>query len=279
MLAVDEAVLRQSAEAIRTAEGMIILAGAGNSVDSGLPEYRGPEGLWRAYPPLARLGISFEVMANPQWFESDPQLAWGFYGHRLALYRGAVPHKGFELLRQWGAAMEHGSFVFTSNVDGLFQKAGFPEERIVECHGSVHHLQCTKPCCAATWPLPEDLPLGIEEATLLAKGTLPRCRSCGAVARPNVLMFDDRTWSPGRTSAQQVKFRAWQRTLARGRFAVIEIGAGTAVPTVREAAEQLAAAGRVPLIRVNPRDYQGEANVLSLPGSALEVLQAIAAAM
>ncbi len=92
-------------------------------VDSGLPDYRGPEGFWRAYPPYRALGLRFEELADPVHFADDPGLAWGFYGHRLTLYRSTVPHAGFGVLLRW--ARERPTFVFTSNVDGQFQRAGF----------------------------------------------------------------------------------------------------------------------------------------------------------
>jgi hypothetical protein len=75
-------------------------------------------GFWKAYPPLAKLGLAFHEMANPEWFDRDPQLAWGFYGHRLGLYRNTVPHKGFEILREIVKFKSDNYFVFTSNVDG-----------------------------------------------------------------------------------------------------------------------------------------------------------------
>ena len=77
----------QVKEALHSSEALLIGAGAGMGVDSGLPDFRGKEGFWKAYPPLAKLGIRFEEMANPKWFQDDPDLAWGFYGHRLHQYR------------------------------------------------------------------------------------------------------------------------------------------------------------------------------------------------
>ncbi|WP_322049658.1 Sir2 family NAD-dependent protein deacetylase, partial [Paraburkholderia sp. J67] len=74
------------------ADGLLVTAGAGMGVDSGLPDFRGDEGLWRAYPALRHHGFSFEEIANPAVFSSDPRLAWGFYGHRLKLYRATQPH-------------------------------------------------------------------------------------------------------------------------------------------------------------------------------------------
>ena len=138
---------------LQKADGIMIAAGAGMGVDSGLPDFRGDQGFWQAYPPLAGAGIRFVEIANPAAFRDDPRLAWGFYGHRLTLYRTTVPHAGFYLMRQMAARMPHGGFVFTSNVDGQFQKSGFADEQVAECHGSIHFLQCSQPCTDAIWEL------------------------------------------------------------------------------------------------------------------------------
>ena len=79
--------LRRAAGLIRDADGLLITAGAGMGVDSGLPDFRGTEGFWRAYPALARAQLRFESVASLETFHTDPTLAWGFYGHRLSLYR------------------------------------------------------------------------------------------------------------------------------------------------------------------------------------------------
>ena len=144
--------IARAAELIADADALLVTAGAGMGVDSGLPDFRGNEGFWNAYPALGRARMAFTSVASPRTFRADPALAWGFYGHRLALYRATVPHAGFDLLRGWGGRMEHGTGVFTSNVDGQFQAAGFDPQRIAECHGSIHHLQCMQPCRPETWP-------------------------------------------------------------------------------------------------------------------------------
>jgi len=82
------------------ADSLIISAGAGMGVDSGLPDFRGNQGMWRAYPELGKQRIDFTEIANPAAFKCQPHLAWGFYGHRLALYRQTMPHQGFNLLKQ-----------------------------------------------------------------------------------------------------------------------------------------------------------------------------------
>ena len=117
--------LERAAQAIMSAEAILIGAGAGMGVDSGLPDFRGGQGFWQAYPPYAKLGLDFVALANPRWFLRDPTLAWGFYGHRLLLYRQTEPHGGFAILNRWMRAMPRGGFVYTSNVDGHFQRTAF----------------------------------------------------------------------------------------------------------------------------------------------------------
>ena len=266
--------IEEAARVIAEADAMLITAGAGMGVDSGLPDFRGDEGFWRAYPPIARLGISFFDMANPFWFKRDPELAWGFYGHRLNLYRATTPHGGFAILQEWAAAKNLGSFVFTSNVDGQFQKAGFDTRRIVECHGSISHLQCTKPCRDEIWD-GHDLQITVDDETMRAVSPLPVCPTCGALARPNVLMFNDWNWLPNRTSGQEHRFGSWLDTVGGAGLVIIEMGAGSAVPTVRLTSERLASRPGSQLIRINPREPQVPHGHVGLPLYALEALQAI----
>ena len=174
--------ITQAAEAIQAADALLITAGAGMGVDSGLPDFRGAEGFWGAYPAIAKLGLSFEEMANPAWFSEDPHLAWAFYGHRLNLYCQTFPHRGFSQLLELGRAKAHGYFVFTSNVDGQFQRAGFAAERMVECHGSIHHFQCAASCTDEIWDAQSEK-VQIDEAAFRATVPLPRCRKCPAVAQ------------------------------------------------------------------------------------------------
>lgn len=266
--------IRRAAEAIAGAEALLIGAGAGMGVDSGLPDFRGRDGFWRAYPPYARLGLDFAAMANPRWFRDDPGLAWGFYGHRLNLYRQTRPHAGFGLLRRWADAMPKGAFVYTSNVDGQFHRAGFDRHRIVEVHGAIDWMQCLRGCGAGIFPAGERA-VDLDPETMRADDPLPDCPRCGAMARPNILMFGDFDWDPERAEGQHDRFRAWRAFLGRARVVVVECGAGTAIPTVRLACEDLAARTRGTLIRINPREPEVPAGQIGLPLGALEALAAI----
>ena len=166
--------IKRAAQAIAEAEAILIGAGAGMGCDSGLPDFRGPEGFWKAYPPYAKLGLSFLDMANAALFSDAPRMAWGFYGHRLNLYRKTVPHRGFATLLEWGTRMP--TFVYTSNVDGQFQKAGF--EHVDEGHGSIHRMQCTARCGVGVFSA-DPYEVVIDEDTMRAVGPLPACPSAG----------------------------------------------------------------------------------------------------
>jgi|GEM_PF-191567 len=247
--------VQRAARAVADATALIITAGAGMGVDSGLPDFRGDEGFWKEYPPMKTLGLSFAAMANPVWFRGDPTLAWGFYGHRMMRYRRTVPHPGFAMLQRWAAGTEHGAFIMTSNVDGQFQRAGFPAERLHEVHGSIHHLQCFADCGAGIWDGSNDN-VTVDPASFRATPPLPRCPACGGLARPNVLMFGDSGWDDTRSAAQEARLDTWLQVLrTRGaRPVVVECGAGTAIPTVRAFSERVARALGGTLMRINPRE-------------------------
>lgn len=262
--------LERAAQLIEQCEGLLVTAGAGMGVDSGLPDFRGPEGFWQAYPALGRAGLRFEEIASPDSFVDEPRLGWGFYGHRLALYRATIPHEGFRLLKDLGADMHHGVAVFTSNVDGQFHKAGFDAMRIVECHGSIHHLQCLGPCHQDIWSADQVQPQ-VDEALCQMTNELPRCPRCGGLARPNILMFGDWGWISRRSEAQQARVDAWCDQVGE-RLLVIELGAGTAIPSARRYGEYR---GRR-LIRINPREPAvASPRHIGIPLGALEGMRRI----
>lgn len=266
--------LKHAVSIIRAAEAVVITAGAGMGVDSGLPDFRGDHGFWKAYPAYARLGISFIECADPQHFYDDPSFGWGFYGHRTNLYRDTIPHEGFHIIKKWIERNSADYFVVTSNVDGQFQKAGYVEERVLEVHGSIHWLQCQSPCSSRIWC--NDEVLRIDEATMRARQPLPRCPDCGEISRPNILMFGDCSWLPDRTRIQQHAFDQFLKKNADRHIAVIEMGAGSAIPTIRATSERIGwNFEHASVIRINPREPDIMAPHISIPCGALEGLQMI----
>jgi NAD-dependent SIR2 family protein deacetylase len=262
-----------AAELIAGADALVIAAGAGMGVDSGLPDFRGNDGFWKAYPALANAKLNFIDVASPSTFHNDARLAWGFYGHRLALYRDTVPHEGFAILQRWAKRMPRGAFVFTSNVDGQFQKAGYADDQIHECHGSIHWLQCLEPCCRDVWHAGTLSP-HIDHAACRWLGALPTCPRCGAALRPNILMFGDRRWLSWRYDGQEERLDAWLQGVQRP--VVVEIGAGTHIPSVRLFSELVVRRHDGRLVRINPRESEVPRGLnVGLTQGALESLRAI----
>ena len=257
--------IKKAAEKIKEADYILITAGAGMGVDSGLPDFRGDEGFWRAYPIAKKLGLNFQSLANPKWFKINPKLAWAFYGHRLNLYRNTTPHKGFEILKN----LPQDKFIFTSNVDGQFQKAGFSEDKIVEIHGSIHYLQCTTPCVNKIWENRENIEVDMEK---FEAKNLPYCPHCQEIARPNILMFGDFSFIEKRVNNQLQNLKKWLDNI-KGKLTIIEIGAGKAVPTVRNFSEEIRYNFNATLIRINPRENEGAD--IPINKGALEALMKI----
>lgn len=256
-------------ELISECDAILITAGAGMGADSGLPDFRGKDGFWKAYPIAKKLGLSFREMANPTWFTTNPHFAWAFYGHRLNLYRNTKPHEGFKLLLDLVKTKQDNYFIFTSNVDGQFQKAGFDKDKICEIHGSIHHLQCTNKCHKDIWDNNESIEVNMDE---FEAKTLPLCPKCSKVARPNILMFGDWMWNGSRSSIQEEYYMNWRKQNSNKKIVVIEIGAGKVIPTVRHEGEQLAKHyDHTTLIRINPREYTIDSQIgLSIASGGLE---------
>jgi len=269
-----EAAFAAARTALEQADALVVCAGAGMGVDSGLPDFRGDEGFWNAYPPFKALGLRFAELANPRWFEREPSLAWGFYGHRLQLYRDTAPHDGFRMLREFGARLPNGMFAFTSNVDGHFQRAGVPADRVCEIHGSIHHLQCTRASCRAAIRSADEVVLHVDPSTIRALPPFPTC-ACGTIERPNILMFGDGEWRSDRTDEQEATLSGWLQKARGKRIVVVELGAGVAVPTVRAFSEALTRRYGATLVRINPREPLGPPGTISIASGALAALRRI----
>jgi NAD-dependent SIR2 family protein deacetylase len=269
----------RAARVLREANAIVVAAGAGMGVDSGLPDFRGDRGLW-TQQSLAGLGAGSLRLFSPSGWANEPHLAWGALVKVRRHFQAAMPHTGFGDLRVLCARAGVRSFVFTSNVDGHFQRAGFDPARIVECHGSMDFAQCSARCRPAVFPLVEPR-LEESEPGTRARDPLPRCPACSAVARPNVVLFGDHRFDSTRVDEQRRRLLAFQDEIGRDprlRLVVVECGAGTTIATVRHFTEDLVRGGRGTLVRVNPKEPDVPPGHVSVPLGAREGLAAIAAA-
>ncbi len=266
-----------AAHEILEADAIIVGAGAGFSVDSGLPDFRGKHGFWRAYPPAEKLGFCYEDVAGGPWFHENPEMAWGFIVHCARLFDACEPHEGYYILKRWIDEKGDG-WVYTSNVDRYFYQAGFDPDKITEIHGFRDRAQCTVPCSRETWPLAL-YDLDMNEETLSLSSPTPRCPHCGELARPNTLMFNDQRWIGDGTRHQENMLTEWFTRQHGARIVVIELGAGSTVPNVRFQCERYARVLGTPLIRINPGEPEGPEGTLGIAMPALEALRAINAIM
>jgi NAD-dependent SIR2 family protein deacetylase len=267
--------LHRAAQLIGNAECLLITAGAGMSVDSGLPDYRGKDGFWNHFPVYRELGVDYARMTRPSGFTRDPHFAWGFYGYCLNLYRGAQPHSGYQVLRGLAELFGSQCFVLTTNVDGFFLKAGVHQTQVRECHGSIHSLQCIHPCQRSTWSAdcfhPE-----VDIHSMRLRDPLPLCPHCGALARPAIFAFGDTGYVWEATQTQTALYQAWRERVVGKRLVVLECGSGPTVPGLRREGEALARQHQGHLIRINPRDHHtNHPDDIGLPYLAAEALKTI----
>lgn len=180
-------------------------------------------------------------------------------------------------MKRWGDDKLHGYAVFTSNIDGQFQKAGFEQAVIEECHGSIHYLQCLSLCCNDIWSV-DGLAPEVDADQCLLLGAIPTCPHCGGMARPNVMMFNDWDWQEHRQALQTARMERWLSGVSRP--VVVEIGAGTAIPSVRRFSQRIIHGFGGRLVRINPRESQvPSSNDVGIDMGSLEALKGIERSM
>lgn len=152
---------------LSSARSITVLTGAGISADSGVPTFRGTDGLWRTFRA--------EDLATPEAFERDPRLVWEWYNWRRELIAGKRPNPAHEAVAQMEQQFER-FWLITQNVDGLHRDAG--SRKLSEIHGNIWMVRCTHCGCVAE---NRDVPIAI----------LPLCTSCSVLLRPHIVWFGE----------------------------------------------------------------------------------------
>lgn len=264
-----ELILKETASLLKNADAVAIFAGAGMSVDSGIPAYRGKDGLWTKSFNVNQFNINSYDLMKPLAFKEQPEFAWGFIGKQMKLFKNTAPHEGFQLLKNFVSDKEY--FVVTSNIDGQFQKAGFDDKRIFEFHGSIFNTQCGEEIECGIWDTPT-IKLSSDKVT--AASPIPVCPVCNSYCRPNVYLFDDEFFVSTVSAEQQFRYMEWREKILKicNNIVALEIGAGKTIPTIRRVAERFAG-NMYPLVRINPFDFEiEESNHFALPLGAKECL-------
>ena len=235
------------AKLVREDQPCVVLTGAGVSTESGIPDFRSADGIWRRYDPMEYATIDA--------FHADPAKVWDFYGKRLAALSGAVPNTGHDALadlerRGWIDA------VITQNVDGLHQRAG--SRNVVEVHGSIETASCLDCGTAVTY------------AEALAGLPLPSCASCGRPLKPDVVMFGELL--PDAAIDRAIRLASEARVM-------LVVGSSLEVyPVAGLPLETLAAGGRLAIVNRGPTQFDDDAEVC-IDAGAGETLAALAEAL
>ena len=231
------------AELVLGRQPCVVLTGAGISTESGIPDFRSPTGIWTRFDPME--------YATVDAFLADPAKVWRFYAKRLAALADAEPNDGHRALaelerRGWVDA------VVTQNVDGLHQRAG--SKAVVEVHGSLRAARC--PDCDATVP----------SGKALEHLPLPTCERCGAVMKPDVVLFGELL--PDAAIGRAI-------ALARTAGTLLVVGSSLEVyPVAGLPLETQAAGGRLAIVNRGETPYDDVADV-RIDGGAGESLTAL----
>ncbi len=157
-------------EALRSAQCIAVLTGAGMSAESGVPTFRDAQtGLWAQFNP--------EDLATREAFRRNPKLVWDWYAWRRKLVERARPHAGHFALVEMERRVPQFVLV-TQNVDGLHQLAG--NRNVIELHGSIRRIKCFE--CERHQRVPADM---------AGQGGVPTCAHCGGLLRPDVVWFGE----------------------------------------------------------------------------------------
>ncbi len=148
---------------------VVVLTGAGISAESGIPTFRGKDGLWKNFRA--------EELATPEAFKRNPALVWEWYLWRRSIIEKAEPNKGHKALVELENILGDNFLLITQNVDGLHQKAG--SKRLVELHGNIWRVRCLS--CGANY---------YDYKTFYEK-LPPSCKECGGLIRPDVVWFGE----------------------------------------------------------------------------------------
>ena len=196
---------------LQAAQSIAVLTGAGISAESGVPTFRGPDGLWHNFRP--------EQLARPEAFESDSRLVWEWYNWRRELIEPIEPNPAHYALVEIERQSPQFTLI-TQNVDGLHSKAG--SQNVLEIHGNIWKVRCT--CCGAVtdnYDVPIEIP--------------PTCHQCSGLLRPHVVWFGEML-PQTELSAAQIAATQCDFMLVIGTSAVVQPAASFAVIAKRAGA-------------------------------------------
>jgi NAD-dependent SIR2 family protein deacetylase len=221
-------------------------------------------------------------------FIDNIEFAWGWYADHMKQFISKEPHEGYHLIKKYIDKRKLDYFILTSNVDCMWKKTGFDVNKIMEYHGSMDYLQSfTKK--GQIWPTDYAEIENVKydpDTFICKKNTIPRCPYDGKYARPNVCFFEDADYfNTSRFEKIDKNFQKWYMNIAtkNKRLVVVEIGAGTIIPTVRNMSEEMVKEHLIRLqepdskfsrlIRINPKEDAVPSGQISIKMNGLQAIR------
>jgi NAD-dependent SIR2 family protein deacetylase len=213
-------------ERIQEYENILVLAGAGFSIDSGLPDY---DDVHRMVDIAAQHhNVAPYMIEHPSFYKENPRGAWGMKARVMNIFLTKSPHTGYYKLKELTQSKKKNVFIITSNIDDHFRSAGFDESKLYEIHGRLKILQCINRDCNRKhnlWKL-DHIP---QEKDMKLIGNIPKCIYCNDYARPNVCFTDDNSFCNKLRDAQKARYNQWIKAVARKKnpnLLIMEVGCG-----------------------------------------------------
>ncbi len=230
---------------------VVFLTGAGISKESGIPTFRGNDGLWKSYDPVKLASLSA--------FLENPSLVWEFYSYRQRLIRKCRPNPAHVAIsRIEDQKKGDGCWVLTQNVDGLHRCAG--SKNIVELHGNIFKAKCIQ--CGFYGDM--DMDMGVDAAA--AAALPPKCPNCGSVLKPGVVLFEE-----------ALPQKEWAKAIGIASSCDLMLIVGTSLNvSPANALPFCAKDNKAVLVEVNPEEtWLSRSMDFTLKGSAADVLPRI----
>lgn len=269
--------IESAKQLLKNADSILIVSGAGMSVDSGIPTYRGNNGLWGKNIKIGNEMISYDSISSLEMWKKRPELAWGFKAHFYKTMNELKPHDGYYKLLN-NITNRYDYFIATSNIDGYFKRSGFDENKIYEVHGSVNYVQCMDKNCNKQNGIVKLTSLPLYDPDTFIATNLPICTYCGKMSRPNVSMFGDVEFYGKPYEYQRKRLNDFISNIKNNnkKMVIIEIGCGINPHSLRMSnGQMMSGEWKMPLcnnnigtIRINPYDDQNDTNTIHIGLSA-----------
>ena len=269
--------LKESKEIIRNCDALLVIAGAGMSVDSGIFTYRGSNGIWNKSIRIGNEDYRYDEISSLKMWKEYPELAWGFKANFYQMMKDGDPHEGYyTLLNYVKNRLNNNYFICTSNIDNYFERAGFEKDKIYEVHGTMKLLQCMdKKCSLRNGPIEmEDKLMPKFNKDTFISTSMPKCPYCPNILRPNVSMFGDHDFYGKPYEFARKKMENWinENEKKDNKLVILEIGCGINPHSLRmKDGKMLSGEWKLPkiknlikTIRLNPDDEQEEDNCIHI---------------